>query len=153
MSSPTLTPVDLSGAGADDGAAPRKGKKKLVLLLAPVLLVVLGGGGWFFLLRDPGPPPPPVPGEIAVLEPISINLAGGHYLKLGMALQGVEGAKHEVDGSKAKDRAISLFSGRPMAELSSTKGREHLKEELVEELKHDYHDEVIDVYFTEFVMQ
>lgn len=153
MSSPTLTPVDLSGAGGAEGAAPQKGRKKLVLMLAPVLLVALGGGGWFFFLRDPGPPPPPVPGEIVSLEPISINLSGGHYLKLGLALQGVEGAKHEVDGSKAKDRAISMFSGRPMAELSTTKSREHLKAELVKELRHDYHDEVIDVYFTEFVMQ
>ena len=52
----------------------------------------------------------PEPGEVVTLEPIQINLAGGHYLRIGLALQLTADA-HEADGSKALDATIELFSG------------------------------------------
>ena len=55
----------------------------------------------------------PKPGEVVRLEPIQVNLAGGHYLKIGIALQLTADA-HEADGSKALDATIDLFSGRSM---------------------------------------
>jgi flagellar FliL protein len=153
-------------AGATGGEAaeggPRK-KKRMPLLLvvaAVVLLLGLGGGGyWWFGVRTPPPPPPPEPGEVAAFEPMSLNLADGHYLKIGIALQmvasegGGHGAKAVVDGSKAKDAAIEIFSGRSMAELSDPAVRETLKEDLFHRVDEAYHHEVLDVYFTEFVMQ
>ena len=45
---------------------------------------------------------PPKPGEVVTLEPIQINLAAGHYLRIGIALQ-LTAKAHEADGSKALD--------------------------------------------------
>ncbi|MDN4173550.1 flagellar basal body-associated FliL family protein [Nocardioides sp. SOB77] len=125
------------------------GRKKLVLLL--VLVLVAGAAAYWFLLR-PGSDAEPVPGEVLVMEPVQVNLADGHYLSVGIALQLVEGAAH-ADGSKALDATIDLFSGREPDELVRARNRNALKEELMEELDHRYHGEVLDVYFTQFVTQ
>lgn len=135
---------------AEDGKEPKKSKKKL-LIIAVALVVVAGAGYWFFL-KPSGGKTEPVPGEVVALEAIQVNLEPGHYLRVGVALQLVEGA-HEVDGSKALDATIALFSGRSVEEVGAAKERKHLKEELETELEHLYHGEVLGVYFTDFVTQ
>ncbi|MBL8930927.1 MAG: flagellar basal body-associated FliL family protein [Kineosporiaceae bacterium] len=142
-----------------DDAAGGGGKKKLIIIIA--LVAVLGGAAFFFL--KPGgdaaasPTPTPTvshaPGPIIQLEPITINLAGGHFLKLGMALQASAEVTEEVSGAKALDAAIELFSNKTIDELATVKGREKAKEKLVEEIAELYEDQVYDLYFTEFVMQ
>lgn len=129
-------------------ATPGKAKKLIILLAA---LAVVGAGAWWFVLR-PTPEGPPKPGEVVTLEPIQINLAAAHYLRVGLSLQLVEGA-HEVDGSKALDATIEIFSGKPMAEVNEPAGRTKLKKELQKRLDELYHHEVLEVYFTEFVTQ
>ncbi len=118
--------TDKDAEGTPEVDEKKKGgkKKKLVILLVPVLL--LAGAGYWFFLKPSGGEAEPVPGEVVALEAIQINLESGHYLRLGLALQLVEGA-HEVDGSKALDAAIDLFSGRSMEEVAQTKDRKHLK--------------------------
>jgi flagellar FliL protein len=86
------------------------------------------------------------------MEPIQVNLAGGHYLKIGIALQ-LTAAAHEADGSAALDATIDLFSGKDMSELTRPESREKLKHELEKELEHAYHGDVMGVYFTDFVTQ
>lgn len=142
-------------AAKDEAETKQKGgKKKLIIMIVPVVLVVAGAAGWFFFLKPSGSDetPAPVPGEVVAMDAITINLAGGHFLKLGLALQATESA-HEVSGEKALDAAIGLYSGMTIEELSTKKGRAHTKEELVEEVEELYHHEVYDVYFTEFVYQ
>ena len=73
-----------------------------------------------------------IDGEVVALEPVSINLADGRYLRLGLGLQATAEVEEELDGSKALDAAISLYSGRPMAELSDPAQRDALKEELAQ---------------------
>ena len=146
MSTTTTAPPP---AGAEEEKA-KGGKKKLVVIA--VLVLALGGAGYWFFLKPSGPPPPPEPGEVLVLEPVQINLEGGHYLRIGIALQLTKSA-YDADGSKALDAVIDLFSGRDMAEISKTKERQQLKEELMEHLDHEYHGDVMGVYFTEFVTQ
>lgn len=165
MSSPGASRPGGSGgaAGAGTGDATggeggaKRSRKKLLVLVAVVLVAV--GAAWFVFLK-PAPAeadaePEPVPGEVLALESVSINLADGHYLKLGIALQLVEGAGAHapLDGSKALDSAITLFSGRTIEELSDPVHREELKTELAHTLEEEYHHEVIDVYLTEYVMQ
>ena len=148
-------PATSAGAGADEPAAAKKSKKKLFLLVG-VVAVLAGAAAWFFLLRPSGgeaKEPEPVPGEVVALEPISINLADGHYLRVGIALQGVEGAAHAPEGSKALNLLIDTFTGRPVAELSDTATRQALQDELAHHVEEAYHHEVMDVYFTEFVTQ
>ncbi|GGO77947.1 flagellar basal body-associated FliL family protein [Nocardioides deserti] len=136
-------------ATTEEDAKTGGGRKKLVLLLVVVLLAA--GSAWWFLLRPSGEAEPE-PGEVLVMDPVQVNLADGHYLSIGIALQLVEGAAH-ADGSKALDTTIELFSGREPDELVKVKTRHALKEQLVEELDHRYHGEVLDVYFTQFVTQ
>ena len=143
-----MSVMDLSPPEADE-AAPRS-KKPLAIVL--VVVLALAAAAWWFMIRPAGADEAPKPGEVLQLEPIQVNLQGGHYLKIGIALQAVEGAEH-VEGSKALDATIEMFSGRNVADLADTKRRARLKEQLVEELEHRYHGEVMEVYFTDFVTQ
>jgi flagellar protein FliL len=137
--------------------APAKGglfanKKLLIMIVLPVLLLAGGGGYWFFGTGTEEEPPPE-PGEVIVMDPITVNLAGGHYLKFGLALQAILDVHEAPDGSKAMDLAISTLSNRDMSELSTSEQREKVKHELEEKVKHAYHDEVMTIYFTQFVME
>ncbi len=137
-----------------------KSKKKLVLLLALVLLVGGGAGYWFFL--KPAAPaagaevaatPTPEPGSVVVIDPISLNLAEGHYLQVGIGLQLTKDVHEDPDTARALDQVVSLFSGRSMAEVTSAEGREALRAELEKRLAEVYEGEVMDVYFTDYVTQ
>jgi flagellar FliL protein len=148
----------LTAAPEAADAPAKKGKSKLLMIIV-LVLVVAGAAYWFVLKpKDPGAaaaaPPPAEKGEVVPLEPIYINLAQGHFLKLGIALQATKAAdvKH-MDGSEALDSAIEVFSGLELEELSQTEVRAEHKAELVEMVVESYEDHVMDVYFTEFVMQ
>ena len=142
-----MTVTAVSSEEATD-EAPKRSKGRLVLLL---LLAVgaVAAATWFLVLAPEGEPKP---GEVVALEPIQVNLAEGHYLRVGLALQLTDGA-HEVDGSKALDAAIEVFSGLPVSDVVRPGHRDELREELMAMLEERYHGEVMDVYFTEFVTQ
>ncbi|WP_203872417.1 flagellar basal body-associated FliL family protein, partial [Planomonospora parontospora] len=61
--------------------------------------------------------------------------------------------KEAPDGSKALDLAIKQFRNKPVDELSSEKALDLAKRELVEKVEKAYEGEIMDIYFTEFVMQ
>jgi flagellar FliL protein len=134
------------------GDTPPKSKKKLLIVVL-VGGLLIAAGGWFFVLAPASATSAPKPGAVVALEPIQVNLAGGHYLKLGLALQITADTKTPPDGSKALDTAIALFSGRSMAELVRPGQRARLKKRLTKNLKHRYDGEVMAVYFTDFVTQ
>jgi flagellar FliL protein len=143
---------------ATDGAeTPKKGKKKLLLLVVAVLLLAGGGAGGYFMFAGgksgEEKKPAPEPGAVVALEAITVNLADGHYLKIRIALQATADVSEELDGSKALDIVISEFSNRSVAELSSNGAREEAKKKLTEKVSKAYKEEVMAVYFTEFVMQ
>jgi len=132
----------------EDTESSSGGRKKLIIIVVPVVLLLAVVGWWFFLKPDksgaPEPLPEPVPGAVVQLDPITINLAGAHFLKFGMALQPTAAAK-EVDGSKALDLAIGEFSQMTIAELSTTEGRIGAKEELIARIKLTYLPEGTDL--------
>ena len=133
---------------ADDATARPKSRKKLVMIV--VLVLLLGGGGFWF--TRPSGETAPKAGEVETLEPILLNLAGGRYLKVGLALQLVEGVK-EIDGSKALDAMIERFSGLPVTQVNNLKERKKLQEALTEEIIELYEDEVMGTYYVLFVTQ
>ena len=135
---------------AADESEPSGGKKKKLIVIA-LVLVLAGAAAWWFFLRPSGPAEPE-PGEVMTMEPIQVNLADGHYLRVGIALQ-LSADAHEADGSKALDATIELFSGVEQADLVKAGQRKELKAKLEEKLHHDYHGDVLEVYFTEFVTQ
>jgi flagellar protein FliL len=131
--------------------APKKSKKKLIAVA--LVLAVSGAAYWFFLKPAPDKHAEPEPGAVVLLDPIQVNLAAGHYLKVGVALQASAEAGEEIDGSKALDSTIELFSGQPMEDVTLAEDRAKLKRKLLHDLDERYEGEIIDVYFTEFVTQ
>ncbi|MGQ0843560.1 MAG: flagellar basal body-associated FliL family protein [Sporichthyaceae bacterium] len=149
--------------GKDAKPADPASAKKKKIAIAVVLLVALGAAYLFVLKPKPAATTgPPEPGIVVQLDPLTLNLADGHYLKLSMALQftaaasaggGHGGAAEEPDGSQALDIAIAQLSNRKVAELNSAAARKKAKAALLEAVAKAYHDDVMDIYFTEFVMQ
>jgi flagellar basal body-associated protein FliL len=97
-------------------------------------------------------------GGVLEMEPLTVNLADGHYLKIGLALQldkvaVAKTAKEEGLGAKALDMAIATLSTKTMAQLSEPKVRAQLKHTLGLDTCEAYEGEVLTVYFTNFVMQ
>jgi flagellar protein FliL len=141
---------ETAGPTGDDAAAKPKKSKKMLFIIVGVVLIA--AAAWFFMLRPSGGKVEKKPGEVVTMEPIQINLADGHYLRLGLTLQMTTASK-EADGSKALDSAIGVFSGLPKEKLLSAKVRAHLKKELLHDLDERYEGSVMDVYFTDFVTQ
>ena len=96
-------------------------------------------------------------GPVVEMEAININLAEGHYLRIAVALGLSADVKlkepEEFDKAAASDVVLGTFSGMNMADLTSTEGREHAREAVLKALEPHYGEEVVHVYFTEFVMQ
>jgi flagellar FliL protein len=143
-----LKPAETEG---DEETPKKKGKMKLIIIV--VVVLALGGGAYMMFFKKKGPAPPPKPGAVVALDPITINLAGGHFLKLGLAIQATAAVKEAPDGSKALDLAVNELSNRTIAELSSNKVRNAIKAELKEKVVEAYEHEVMDIFFTQFVMQ
>ncbi|MGJ7441873.1 flagellar basal body-associated FliL family protein [Aquipuribacter sp. MA13-6] len=162
--------------GADeDGAPATKSRKKLLMgVVVMVVALLAAAAGGYFMLTGGEPTPEeaaaadveaaaaeaeePEPGVIASLEPITINLADGRYLQVGIALQQPkpeEGGYDDepVDGSKALDILIEKLSGKPMSDIATAEQRGAIKAELVEEVYEAYDHKVYDIYFTSWVMQ
>lgn len=93
------------------------------------------------------------PGRVVAVDPVSVNLADGHYLRLGFSMQMTSDAKADVDTAPAQDTAITLYAGRTVEELADSAQRESLRSQLVEELSEDYGGQVMGVYLTDFVTQ
>lgn len=159
-------------AEAEDGPAT-KSRKGLVIGLVLALVLAGGGAGYWFVLgpgaaagegsedpagadgaAEPGPvgPPDGKPGKVLSAPAVSINLAGGHYLRLGLGLQLSEAA-YKPDPAAAVDAAITLFSGRSITEVNDAESRDALKTELRERLWELYDGDVLDVYYTDYVTQ
>jgi flagellar FliL protein len=138
--------------------APAKKGKKVKLIAIVLVLVVAAAAAYFLVLAPKGEgEAKPKPGAVLPLDSQQINLAAGHYLRLGIALQMTDKAPAEVDGSKALDAAISVFSGLSVEDVTKPGARDALKKKLLTDLEHRYSEEkvqeVMDVYFTEFVTQ
>lgn len=145
---------------AEETAKKSRKPSKKILIIAVAVVLVVAGAAYFFLLKPagsdaPAAEPEPIPGEVLTVEAVSVNLEGGHYLRLGLGLQLVEGGGHGTapDPAKALDLAIALFSGRTVAEVADPATREALKVELAAQLSEAYHGDVMDVYLTDYVTQ
>lgn len=111
------------------------------------------------------PPEPPAPGPVVKLDSMTISLADGSYLKVGLALQLPEGggepkAWAETNrGLRAQNVAVRVLGARTSAQLAPGKPRTEAQTELAKQVAVAFASEdgtkteVIDVLFTEFVMQ
>lgn len=163
-------------AKQDDGSGGRSKRTVLIGIGALVLGVVVGpkvmpvGGG-----SEAAEPTTTVfeRGPTVVLPEVTLNLADGRLLRIGVALQfphdpepaevtdeegegGEESADDPTQGHAADlDAALTVFSARTMDELLDGAGREAARQELlVRVAEHDAEPTPIeDVLFYAFVMQ
>ena len=96
--------------------------------------------------------------QIAKLDDITLNLADGHYLKLGLGLQLSPKAvvtDYTTGGSAsvALDLTISVLGADTYNQLMQPAFRAEAKAELDKEVVAAYGGLVEQVYFTDFVMQ
>lgn len=148
-------------AAPAEPAKPKGKRKKLILIAGAVLVLLVAAAAYWFLLgpgkaassATPAAPPAPKPGVVLTVAAVSVNLSGGHYLRLGMGLQLTADVATPPDPAKALDLAIALYSGHTLAEVSDPATRDALKAQLVAELSTAYEGEVMDVYLTNFVTQ
>ncbi|MFI2753215.1 flagellar basal body-associated protein FliL [Cellulomonas sp. P22] len=152
----------VKAASPEASPEPQGGKrKKLMIVVVVAVVLLLGGGGAAYFLgvfdsgasAAPSAPPAPTPGEVLAVEPVSLNLADGHYLRVGLGLQLTADVTEAPDPSRAVDAAIALFSGRTVEEVTDPTTRDALKAQLVEQLAEVYEGEVMDVYLTNYVTQ
>lgn len=150
-------PVKDGEAGAP-GAPKQKIYKSKKFILALVGLLIVGYGAYTFLAPTPKAGPP-VGGEYVPVstDPLTLNLAGGHYLKIALSLQLVQGKAKAADfaltTAKASALTITEFSNRTVESLSSDAARKKLTDDLLAKLKKAYPDEVFAVFLTQFVTQ
>jgi flagellar FliL protein len=158
--------------GEPEGSGGKSGGKMMPAVMISLALVA---AGYFVGGRGSSSPPAveaaaeeeaePEVDHILDLDPINVNLADGHYLRvaisIGMAAgeessSGGHGGGTEEEGpstAPAADFVLSTFSGKSIEELSTLDGRISAREHLEEDLREYYGEEVVTVFFTEFVMQ
>jgi flagellar FliL protein len=128
-----------------------------MLILLVVILAAAGAAYFFLFSGSDAAAEEPVAGDVLVLEPLAVNLAGGGYLKIGVTLQFTEAGSagghggSGPDGSKATDLIISTFSQAAPADVSGA--RDALKEALQEKIIEAYHGDVMEIYYNEYVTQ
>jgi flagellar protein FliL len=164
------------GEGAEGDPKEKKAKGNLVpaVIIAVGLVLggkMMGGGGSGAAVPVAAETTTTtVPeGPVVKVDPITLNMADGRFVRVGLGFQmahseegggGGHGAPAEPDTTdaaghyaKALDIVIEVLGGKRYEELVDPHGREEAKNEIVGELKHAYHDEIEDLYFTEFVLQ
>jgi flagellar FliL protein len=135
-----------------------KGGKKKLLVIVAVLLVAVGAGAYFFLFSGSGDAKaaPPEKGAVVALDPIAVNLAGGGYLKIGIALQLTADAGEEApDGSEALDLVISTYSQANPSDVITARDalKEAVEKKIVDAYKEDGKEIVMGIYLTQYVTQ
>ena len=146
---------------SDSEDGEKRSRLRIVVVVLAILLVA--AGVYMYLGNGSSDAPAEVQpvavaaidkGEVIKLEPIFINLKNERFLKIGLALQTtLTGDDVELEGSMALDAAIEVFSNKDLEQLVSESGRAQLKEALLTLVTEKYGAQVIDIYFTEFVMQ
>lgn len=155
-----ITPRDRSKA-PEPTPEPEKKKGKGLMIALIVLGTILVAGAlafWFFVrpmlnadAEEQGPPEP-VPGAVQTVESMNINLADGHFLRIGFAIQ-LSTEAEEVEPARILDRTIAQYSGRKLSEVLDPAAREELKDQLKDQLNLLYEDQVLDVWLTDYVAQ
>ena len=134
---------------------PAKGGKKKLVLILMVVLVAAAAGAYFFLFSGTGKAAAPTPGAVVTLDPVAVNLAGGGYLKVGIALQLTATAGEKVDGAKAQDIVISTFSLARPADVNGARDamKAALQKKIIDAYTVDGTETVMGIYFTQYVTQ
>jgi flagellar FliL protein len=139
--------------------------KKLIIIIAAVVLLGGGGGGYYFFVMAKKPAvahkePPKPPPKLAYVEvkEMTMRLADAgseHYIKLSPVL-GVPLAKSDEMGEKlpiVRDRIVSVVTARSSTDLATPAGKDKLKADLMNIMHQDFHEDVVDIYFSDYLVE
>ena len=170
---------------SDEPKAGKKSKAKLLVLVL-LLLILLGGiaGGTYYFLTKNGDAPvagaeaeaeakpkpkekkAPTKPQFAPLDAFTVNLLGEEnqdpqFLQVSVTLQakdtkGVDNIKEHMP--MVRNRMLMILSSKKAADVSNSKGKDKLVEEIMNELNKPFEEDdeeqhVIAVYFTTFIIQ
>lgn len=139
--------------------APKKKSKRKKLIIILVAVLVLGAGAKFMLGgsgKKGGAPAAPKPGPTLALDAVTVNLAGGHYLRVGVTVEFTDkvSASALPDASVATDQTITYFTGQDAAPLETAAGLGQAKAGLKGKIAKAYPDDpIFDLLFTSWVVQ
>jgi flagellar FliL protein len=148
-------------------------KSKLKFIIPIVLLVVAGGAYKFVLAKPAKADPPKIAGTVYVLpSEFLLNLADGHYAKLKVSMimkpgaetaaaaGGHEGAADPPDGygtlpqeAVVRDIVTDEVTDVGAHELQTEKGRDKLKEKILERIHKQTDVEAQKILFTDVTVQ
>lgn len=167
--------------GTEEESSSSGGGGGSKMMPAAMISIALVAAGYFVGGRGGGTAPAvavtattvahePTVDNVVDLDAVNVNLADGHYLRVAISIG--MGAGHHDEAAAADsghgaaeatvtteptapaaDLVLSTFSGKTIDELSTLEGRIAARDHLLEGLKEFYGEEVITVFFTEFVMQ
>ena len=157
-----------------EGAETRPVKKKgspLVLIVVIVVVVMLLAGAaaaWFFLLK----PKPEAAGKAPVqavspqvivfwpMEPFIVNLTdneGDRFMKVVMQLELSDqklAEEFKMLSPRLRDMMLDLLSSKTYREMMDPIGKQRLRDEIIMRMNMQAtQGKVLNVYFTEFVIQ
>lgn len=158
----------------EDDGKKKDSKKKIIAAVAVALI-----GYKFFLAPKPAAKAEGAPkkeGAVVALPELTLNLANGKYLRVGIALvywegHGGGGGGHgastgpDKEASIASDVAVTVLSAKAYDELNTTDGKNAAKAEITEKVNHALEEAagaaehaaddppVARILFTSFVMQ
>jgi flagellar FliL protein len=133
-----------------------------IKILLPVLLVAVGGVYKFVLAKPAPAPKAKVAGEVYVLQKdFLVNLKGGHFAKLNVALVLKEGytaagaAGYGAMPQEAVVRSIvtDTLTDEPTSRLEREASRRKLQEEILKRIGTESDVKVDDVLFTDVSIQ
>lgn len=148
-------------------------RKKLIIIVA-ALFVVLGGGYKFGFAKEAEPKPAKIHGDVYVLgKDFLVNLADGHYAKLGVAIVVDHGAAAPAGGgghgaaapkppegygplpqeAAVRDIVTDTLTDVGEDELTHRPGREELKERILKRIKQGTDVPIHEVLFTDVSVQ
>lgn len=98
---------------------------------------------------------------IVPFDPVIVNLSGSggrRYLKALINLEAKDGeTKHKIESKivQIKDRFISILSSKTLEDIEGVEGQESLRREIKDaaDMVLKVEDGILQVYFTEFVIQ
>lgn len=149
----------------EEVAADGGGGRKLILVAALVVGIavlgagamaggLIGGGGREAEATEPTPTATPDDlGMLVELEALTINLADGRFLKVGAAIEMAPEVTEEPPTAPIYDALIAVFNRHTVGELTDPAVRAATKADLLTSLATTYGDQIVGVYYTEFVMQ
>jgi flagellar protein FliL len=138
--------------------------KKLIIIAVFAVVVVAGGSAAALKLGLLGGKasgaPEPVAQKLAYVEVREMTLrladtATEHYIKidpvLAVPVKEAEAMQDKIP--VVRDRIVTIVSARSSLELSSPAGQLKLKEDLVSTLHKDFKDDLVDLYFSDYLVE